>query len=295
MVAKKRIRQSFGSRLFDTANVCFLVLLAVATLYPFYYVAIVSISDGRQVVIGAVRHLPISPNLESYRVVLNKPIVPISYRNTLIYTVVGTFINLSFSSFCAYPLARRTFYGRKLFTAMIVFTMFFQGGLIPLYLTVRALGLLNTIWAIVLPGAIGTYYMIIMRTFFQGIPEEIQDSAHIDGANDIHVFFRIILPMSTPLMATMTLFYAVEHWNSFFPALIYLRERTRYPIQLILRSIVIEGDVSAHQVDFQEDERIISTTVKYAIIMVSTLPILLLYPFLQKYFVKGIMVGSLKG
>lgn len=295
MVARRGIKQSLGSRVFDIANICFLLFFAFITLYPFYYVGIISISDGRYVVTGSVKHLPRGINVKSYGVVLGNPIVPRSYRNTIVYTTVGTFINVALSAFCAYPLSRKTFYGRKFFTGMIVFTMFFSGGLIPLYLTVKTLGMLNTIWAIVLPMAVGTYYMIIMRTFFQGIPDSIQDSAKIDGANDISIFFRIILPMSTPVIATMTLFYAVQHWNSFFPALIYLKERQKYPIQLILRNIVIEGDVSQQQVELQEDEMIVSTTIKYAIIMVSTLPILALYPFLQKYFVKGIIVGSLKG
>ena len=159
----------------------------------------------------------------------------------------------------------------------------------------RSLGLLDSMWSLVLPTAIVTYYMIIMRTFFQNIPEELHDSAYLDGANDIQIFFRIALPISTPIIATMTLFYAVQHWNSFFPALIYLSDRAKYPIQLVLRSMVIEGDVANMQVEFQDDERIVDTTVKYAIIMVSTVPILLLYPFLQRYFVKGIMIGSLKG
>ena len=292
---RRTIKQGFGSRIFDIFNVCLLLFFAFITLYPFYYVSIVSISDGRYVVTGSIKHLPRGINLKSYGIVLKNPIVPTSYKNTIVYTMLGTFINVLFSAICAYPLSRKTFYGRKVFTGMIVFTMFFQGGLIPLYLTVKSLGMLNTIWAIVLPAAIGTYYMIIMRTFFQGIPDSIQDSARIDGANDIRIFFRIILPMSTPVLATMTLFYAVQHWNSFFPALIYLKEKGKYPIQLILRNIVIEGDVSQQQVDLQEDEMIVSTTIKYAIIMVSTIPILVLYPFLQKYFVKGIMVGSLKG
>ena len=292
---RRTIKQGFGSRIFDIFNVCLLLFFAFITLYPFYYVSIVSISDGRYVVTGSIKHLPRGINLKSYGIVLKNPIVPTSYKNTIVYTMLGTLINVLFSAICAYPLSRKTFYGRKVFTGMIVFTMFFQGGLIPLYLTVKSLGMLNTIWAIVLPAAIGTYYMIIMRTFFQGIPDSIQDSARIDGANDIRIFFRIILPMSTPVLATMTLFYAVQHWNSFFPALIYLKEKGKYPIQLILRNIVIEGDVSQQQVDLQEDEMIVSTTIKYAIIMVSTIPILVLYPFLQKYFVKGIMVGSLKG
>ena len=284
-----------GDRVFELVNGLLLIALAFVTLYPLYYVAIVSVSHGYAVVRGEVSWWPVQVNLESYRAVLEAPYVLISYRNTIWYTVVGTIVNVALSAFCAYPLAMKFFYGRRFFTAFIVATMFFKGGLIPTYLVVRSLGLLDTMWALVLPTAIVTYYMIIMRTFFQNIPEELHDSAYLDGANDIQIFFRIALPISTPIIATMTLFYAVQHWNSFFPALIYLSDRAKYPIQLVLRSMVIEGDVSNMQVEFQDDERIVDTTVKYAIIMVSTIPILLLYPFLQRYFVKGIMIGSLKG
>jgi len=284
-----------GDRVFELVNGLLLIALAFVTLYPLYYVAIVSVSHGYAVVRGEVSWWPVQVNLESYRAVLEAPYVLISYRNTIWYTVVGTIVNVAMSAFCAYPLAMKFFYGRRFFTAFIVATMFFKGGLIPTYLVVRSLGLLDTMWALVLPTAIVTYYMIIMRTFFQNIPEELHDSAYLDGANDIQIFFRIALPISTPIIATMTLFYAVQHWNSFFPALIYLSDRAKYPIQLVLRSMVIEGDVSNMQVEFQDDERIVDTTVKYAIIMVSTIPILLLYPFLQRYFVKGIMIGSLKG
>ena len=284
-----------GDRVFELVNGLLLITLAFVTLYPLYYVAIVSVSHGYAVVRGEVSWWPVQVNLESYRAVLEAPYVLISYRNTVWYTVVGTIVNVALSAFCAYPLAMKFFYGRRFFTAFIVATMFFKGGLIPTYLVVRSLGLLDTMWALVLPTAIVTYYMIIMRTFFQNIPEELHDSAYLDGANDIQIFFRIALPISTPIIATMTLFYAVQHWNSFFPALIYLSDRAKYPIQLVLRSMVIEGDVSNMQVEFQDDERIVDTTVKYAIIMVSTIPILLLYPFLQRYFVKGIMIGSLKG
>ena len=284
-----------GDRVFDLVNGLLLLALAGITLYPLYYVAIVSISHGYAVVRGEVSWWPVQVNLESYRAVLEAPYVLISYRNTIWYTVAGTIVNVALSAFCAYPLAMKFFYGRRFFTGFIVATMFFKGGLIPTYLVVRSLGLLDTMWSLILPTAIVTYYMIIMRTFFRNIPEELHDSAYLDGANDIQIFFRIALPISTPIMATMTLFYAVQHWNSFFPALIYLSDRAKYPIQLVLRSMVIEGDVANMQVEFQDDERIVDTTVKYAIIMVATIPILLLYPFLQRYFVKGIMIGSLKG
>lgn len=284
-----------GDRVFDVGNALLLAVLAFITLYPFYYVAIVSLSDGYAVIRGEVHWWPVGVNLESYRAVLEAPYVLTSFRNTVWYTAVGTVVNVTLTACCAYPLAMRFFYGRRVLTGFVVATLFFEGGLIPTYLLVRSLGMLDTIWALVLPTAIGAWYMIIMRTFFQTIPEELNDSAYLDGANDIQIFVRIVLPISTPILATMTLFYAVQHWNSFFPALIYLNDRERFPIQLILRAMVIEGDLSNMQVEFQDDERIVDTTVKYAIIMVATVPILLLYPFLQRYFVKGMMIGSLKG
>ncbi|MCY4373837.1 MAG: carbohydrate ABC transporter permease [Spirochaetaceae bacterium] len=284
-----------ADRVFDVCNTLLLLVLAFLTLYPLYYVGIVSLSHGHAVIRGEVNWWPVGLNLESYRAVLEAPYVLGSFRNTVWYTFVGTAVNVSMSALCAYPLAMKFFYGRRFLTGFVVATMFFKSGLIPLYLMVRSLGMLDTIWALVLPTAVVTYYMIIMRTFFQNIPEELNDSAYLDGANDIQIFLRVVLPISTPILATMTLFYAVQHWNSFFPALIYLSDRERFPIQLILRAMVIEGDVANMQVEFQDDERIVDTTVKYAIIMVSTVPILLLYPFLQRYFVKGMMIGSLKG
>ena len=284
-----------ADRVFDVCNTLLLLILAFLTLYPLYYVGIVSLSHGYAVIRGEVTWWPVGINLESYRAVLEAPYVLGSFRNTVWYTFVGTAVNVSMSALCAYPLAMKFFYGRRFLTGFVVATMFFKSGLIPLYLMVRSLGMLDTIWALVLPTAVVTYYMIIMRTFFQNIPEELNDSAYLDGANDIQIFLRVVLPISTPILATMTLFYAVQHWNSFFPALIYLSDRERFPIQLILRAMVIEGDVANMQVEFQDDERIVDTTVKYAIIMVSTVPILLLYPFLQRYFVKGMMIGSLKG
>ena len=287
--------RSLGSYSFDVVNVVLLLGVVFVTLYPMYYILIVSFSDGKEVLLGRVRFWPRGINLQSYQMVLRDDTVIRSLFNSILYTSVGTLINLVLSTLCAYPLSRRDFSGRKLLTLYVAITMFFQGGLIPLYLVVLQLGLLDTMWAIVLVPAINQFYMFIMRTYFQGQPTALHEAAIIDGANDIQILARIVVPLAKPIMATMLLFYAVQHWNSFFPALIYLSDRERFPIQLILRAMVIEGDVANMQVEFQDDERIVDTTVKYAIIMVSTVPILLLYPFLQRYFVKGMMIGSLKG
>lgn len=291
------IKKSLGSYIFDSFNYLFMVLIMFITLYPFYYILIVSISDGKAIMNGLVKFWPIGLNLKSYEIIFQDPMIITSYINTIIYTLVGTLINLLFTILCAYPLSRKNFSGRRFFTKMIIITMLVSGGLIPTYLVVDSLGLVNKIWALVLPGAISTWNMIVMRTFFEGIPDSILESAYIDGANEMGTLIKIVLPLSMPIIATMLLFYAVGHWNSFFSALIYLNEKKKYPIQIILRNIVISGDMSqqTNQMGASVDFLAIDTNIKYAVIMVATLPILLIYPFVQKHFVKGVMIGSLKG
>ncbi len=292
------VSKSWGSRLFDVLNYSVLLLLVVAIIYPLYYMFIVSISDGLHVIRGDVKFWPINVNLETYRVILSDSSITTAYMNTLLYTSTGTLLNVAMTALCAFPLARRKLYGRSVITVFILFTMFFSGGIIPNYILIKGLGLLDTMWAIVLPPAINVWYMIIMRTFFQSIPEEIYESSTMDGANDMITFFRITLPLSVPVIATMVMFYAVWHWNSFFPSLLYLSSKSMYPVQLMMRNVVIDGDLSAHQgsIGGSELELLVSANnVKYAVIWITILPILLVYPFVQKYFVKGVMVGSLKG
>lgn len=290
-----QIRRNWSERLFDYCNTAALIGLGAVTLYPLYYVFIVSISGGIAVARGDVQLLPTDLTLGSYRLILKDSYFLQSFYNTLKYTVIGTLINLSFSTLCAYPLSISSFSGRKFFTAMIVFTMFFTGGLIPTYLVVKGLGMLDTIWAIVLPTAISAWNMIIIRTFFQNTPSALRESAFMDGANDIHVLVRIILPLSLPVLATMTLFYSTSHWNSFFAELIYLTDRNKFPMQLYLRNLLISNQISEQYTDLQENANIIPTTLKYSAIIISTVPILVVYPAVQKYFVKGVMLGSLKG
>jgi len=287
--------KSFGSRLLDKLNFVFMILVIVVTLYPLYYVAIVSLSDGTAVLRGEVRFLPVGFTFETYRLVLEDPQIPRALWNSVVYTTVGTLINLVMTALCAYPLARARFSGRKFFTWVVTLTMFFSGGLIPLYLLVMQLGLIDTIWAIVLPVAINPWNMFILRTSFQGIPEDIYEAATIDGANDLETMFRIILPLSKPILATLLLFYAVAHWNSFFNALIFLNDGRKYPIQLLLRNIVLLGHMEQSSEMYATEFMVIEKTLKYATIMVSTLPILLVYPFVQRYFVKGVMIGAIKG
>lgn len=287
-------RKTFS--LFDVVNYALMLLLVFVTFYPLYYIFIVSISDGYDVMKGAVHFWPSGANLNAYKLVLEDPFVGSSYWNTIVYTVCGTFVNVVCTILCAYPLSRKEFYGRGFFTIMIVITMFFSGGLIPSYLLVQKLGMVNTMWALILPGAISAWNMIIMRTFFQGIPNELFESAHMDGANEFSVIYRILLPLSTPIMATISMFYAVGHWNSFFPALIYLNEKAKYPLQVMLRNIVVEGDMTTQtQALGGAYASVTATSIKFAVIMIVIMPIVLVYPFIQKYFIKGVMIGSLKG
>ena len=294
---ENRIRRTFGSRAFDVFNVIFMLLFLLVTLYPFWYVVIVSLSDGKAVLSGQVSLWPVDITLDTYRVVLRDSSIITGFKNTVIYTSLGTFINLVCTSLCAYPLSRPDLLGKKQVMGMIVFTMFFSGGMIPAYLVMNQMQLIDTIWAMVLPGAISTYNMIVMRTFFMGIPESLHESACLDGANDWQVLVRIVLPLSMPIMATMLLFYAVGHWNSYMNALLYLNSKSLFPLQSILRNMVVDGQLSEAQtqVGGGSSFTVIETTMKYATIVVSTLPILLIYPFVQKYFVKGVMIGSIKG
>ncbi|MDF2958617.1 MAG: sugar transporter permease [Paenibacillus sp.] len=289
---------SFGSRLFDSLNIILLLLLVFITLYPMYYIFIVSISDGNLVTRGAIKFFPMDITFDAYKIVFNNPAIWKAYGNTLLYTTLGTTINIMMSALCAYPLSRRDLYGRNMFIFMVALTMFINGGLIPLYLVVQKLGMIDTMWALLLPPAINTFNMIIMKTYFEGIPVALQESAYLDGANEIQVLYKIILPLSLPVMATMVLFYAVHHWNSFFPALIYLNDSGKFPVQVLLRNIVIAGEFADQTSVIGSSTsafRVVATNYKFAVIIITVLPILIVYPFLQKYFVKGAMVGALKG
>ncbi|MCU6711459.1 carbohydrate ABC transporter permease [Paenibacillus sp. J5C_2022] len=289
-------KRSVGSRLFDIANYFIMIALIMITFYPLYYIFIVSISDGYAVMKGSVHFWPTGVNLDTYRLILADPFVVRAYLNTIIYTLVGTIVNLSCTVLCAYPLSRKEFFGRGFFTVMIVVTMFFSGGLIPSYLLVQKLGMVNTMWALIIPGAISAWNMIIMRTFFQGIPNELFESAHMDGAGELRVLARILLPLSAPIIATISMFYAVGHWNSFFPALIYLNEKVKYPLQVMLRNMVIEGDMTTQTQELGGAYAYVTATnIKFAVIIIVILPIVMVYPFIQKYFIKGVMIGSLKG
>jgi putative aldouronate transport system permease protein len=294
------MRKSTGRYVFEICNYSFMVFVSMVMLYPFLFVLAASLSSSSEVARGMVGILPRGFNTRAYEAVFKYPHIWSGYRNTLLYTGAGTAINLFMTVAGAYPLSRKQFFGRGVFTFFIAVTMFFSGGLIPTYLIMRSYKLLNTFWVMVIPGAISTWNMIIMRTFFQNIPTELEEAAVIDGCTDIGVLVRVILPLSTASIMTIGMFYAVGHWNSWFSAFIYLRDQSRYPLQLWLRLIVLQNqinDIALLQpgaVDVTS-ENLISDTIKYAVIIVAAAPILCVYPFIQKYFVKGVMVGSIKG
>lgn len=289
-----KYRKTLGSVAFDAVNIFLLAALAIVTLYPYLYVISASLSDPVEFYRGSKFVLfPRGFNLISYKIVFKNPMIFQAYFNTIVYVVVGTAINMIMNIFGAYTLSKTYLPGSKTVMKLIVFTMFFSGGMIPTFILVFKLGMIDTLWAMVLPNAVSAWNIIIMRTYFMGIDPAVEESANIDGANDIVTLFRIILPLATPVIAVITLFYAVGHWNAFFNALIYLRSRDKSPLQLVLRDILISNDKSLTTGVF-DNTQAVSENVKYALIVVATLPILFLYPYLQKYFVKGIMVGSIK-
>ena len=292
-----KIKRTQGEVVFGIFNAIFMIVMAFVTLYPLWHVLMASFSVPTRIM--AHRGLlfwSLGYSLEAYVQVFAHPLLARSYFNTVFYVVVGTTINLIMTFHGAYVLSRRNLYFKKHMMIMITITMFISGGLIPNYLLIVDLKLLNTPWALLLPGAIGTYNMVMMRTYFQGIPFELEESARIDGASDLRILYQIILPVSTPIIAVIGLYYGVGHWNSWYNAMLYLTNRDLYPIQLVLREILIEGSMDA-----LEDSAINSTwkaveeTLKYATIIVATVPVLCIYPFLQKYFDKGVLVGALKG
>lgn len=291
------MKATTGERLFGVVNVGFLVLLSIAALYPLVFVLFASFSDpGLLVQNRGLLLFPKGFTTDAYRMVFMNPAIGSAYLNTLFYVIVGTAINILLSSMAAYGLSRREVLWKNMIMFMIVFTMFFEGGLIPTFLLVGNLGLLDTRWAIIIPTAVSAFNLIIMRTAFQAVPVELEESARLDGANDFRICWSIVFPLSLPVIAVMLLFYGVSHWNSWFSAMIYLQDRALFPLQLILREILIANDTSSMMTEISSgDQMPIGQTIKYATIIIATVPILCVYPFLQKYFVKGVMIGAIKG
>ena len=290
--------KSFASKAFDVFNYVFLFVLSLIFLYPMWYVLVGSISDPKQLfVFRGFLWKPLGFSLLGYKAAFNNPNVPTGYLNTLFYVGVGTAANVFVTALGAYTLSRPNLMFKKIFTIMVVFTMYFGGGMIPTFMVVKGVGLYNTRLALILPVLVNTWNMIVMRTAFKAIPVSLEESARLDGANEFVVLFRIIVPCAKATIAVMFLYYAVEHWNSWFNALIYLQDRDKYPLQLFLREILliaVQNAASAEAGD-ASDALYMDTLVKYALIIVSTAPILCIYPFVQKYFMKGVMMGSVKG
>jgi putative aldouronate transport system permease protein len=286
-----------GEKVFSIINIVFMILLMIIMLYPLYYVLIVSLSDGKAVMRGEVNLFPVNVTLSSYKLIFADNSIILAFWNTVKYTVVGTLVNVFMTTLAAYALSKPKLIGKSFFMGFITFTMFFSGGMVPMYLVVSKLKMINTIWAIVIPGSISTYNMIVMRTFFAGIPYSLHESALIDGAGEAKILTNIVLPLSKPIIATMVLFYAVGHWNSFMPALLYLNKREMYPIQIFLRNLAFTNDSSQfiNQTGAASNFLTVEETIKCTVIIVATVPILIVYPFLQKYFVSGVTIGSLKG
>ncbi|TDF93289.1 carbohydrate ABC transporter permease [Paenibacillus piri] len=293
------IKETKADQLFTVTNYVILSLFLITILYPLIYIASASISSSEAVISGRVWLWPVSPTLEGYSAVFKHKLILSGFMNSFYYTVAGTVINVVMTILAAYPLSRKDFYGKNVFMFLFVFTMMFSGGLIPTYLLVKDLGMLNTTWSMLLPGALGVWNMIITRTYFQTtIPDELLEASQLDGCTDFQFVWKIVLPLSGPIIAVITLFYAVGHWNSFFNALIYLKSQKLFPLQLVLRDILVQNEVDLNMlVDVQEAAKRegLRELLKYSLIIVATLPLMIVYPFVQKYFVKGIMIGSLKG
>lgn len=280
---------------FDVVVFLAMLLVIIVMLYPFLLIVASSLSDPVLVMQNKVGIIPKGFTLQNYEIIFKKNDIWSSYWNTIKYTVVGTGIGVLLTVMTAYPLSRYNFVGRRKFSMIIAFTMIFTGGMVPNFMVVRSLDWLDTIWAVTIPGCMSAYYIIVARTFFESIPASLEESARIDGANDFQVLSKIIVPLSGPIVATLTLFYAVAQWNSFFSPLIYLNSKSKFPLQIMLRSMLVEGNVADFAGQVDTGNLVVATSIKYTCIVVTSLPIICAYPFLQKYFVKGVMVGAVKG
>jgi putative aldouronate transport system permease protein len=295
---KTRIRESFGDRLFLIGIYLLLTIVLLAVLYPLVYIVSSSFSSPLAVSSGRVWLWPVDLSLRGYQVVLSNPQVLTGYANSLFYTFFGTLISVTLTISLAYPLSRRTFYGRNVLMIFITFTFLFSAGLIPTYLVVKGLGMLNTRWAMVIPQAIAVWQVIIARTFFQAtIPDELAEASELDGCSDLRFLWSVVLPLSKPIIAVLVLMYAIFQWNAYFDALIYLKSAELYPLQLILRGILILNTTTSGSMEASAMlERLqMADLLKYALIVLASLPVLLIYPFVQRYFVKGMLIGSIKG
>lgn len=292
------IRDTLGDRLFYA--VCYLItaLFMLAVLYPLVYILSASFSSAEAITSGRMWLYPVDFSLVGYKYILKYDAIWLGYRNTLFYTFAGTLINVAMTMTCAYGLSRRGMRGRRFFTMLFTFTMIFSGGMIPNYLLMKNLKILNTVWCMLLPGAISAYNLIVAKTFIENsIPGDLLEAARIDGCSDVRFFFSIVLPLSKAILAVLLLMYAAAHWNAYFNAFLYLTDKKLYPLQIFLRQILVQSNMSADMLDPEAMAQMqtLQQILKYAVIVVSTAPMLCLYPFVQKYFRQGVMIGSIKG
>jgi putative aldouronate transport system permease protein len=288
---------SLGEKVFDSFNYLFLVIFAVVTLLPFIYIVSASLATEAEITERGVFLIPRDLSLGAYQYIASSGTIFRSMGVSIFITVVGTLTNLAFTLSMAYALSRRSLFGRNIVMNLVIFTILFSGGLVPSYLVVKGLGLINSYAAVILPGAISAFNLIIIKNFFQELPPGLEESARIDGCNDLGVLWRIVLPLSKPVIATFGLFYAVGHWNNFFTAMLYLNDHTKWPLQVMLREIVMLSQLSVGDMN-NLDQNFVKPpeqSVKMAVIVFGTLPIMLVYPFLQKHFAKGVLLGSIKG
>lgn len=287
-----------GDKAVDAVLYTVLTLFGLATMFPIYYVFVMSVTPYSEVLKnGGFVLYPTQITLEAYKNIFSSPVIPQALKITVTVTLVGTLLNLLITTLLAYPLSKRFLPGRNFFLMAIVFTMLFSGGLIPLYLVVRATGLMDSIWALIIPGLVSTFNLLIMKTYFENLPAEVEEAAKVDGCGDIQTLFRIVLPLSVPILATLGLFYGVGHWNAYFSGIMYLNDKTLFPIQVVLRNMIQTPDISQELAI--SNPMLMQTlppeTIKMATVVVAILPVLLIYPFLQKYFIKGMLLGAIKG
>ncbi|MGN0991689.1 MAG: carbohydrate ABC transporter permease [Candidatus Ventricola sp.] len=289
--------QSAGDRLFDTINIIILIVLCLIVVYPLYYVVLASITDPAVVHTGKLLLYPEAPYFKGYAEALAYPQLISGYANTIWYTVLNAIVALCATIPAAYALSRRDLVGRRVVMFLFTFTMFFNGGIIPMFLTIKSLKIYNTAWALVLPAAVSVYNLIVCRSFFESsLPQELLEAAQIDGCNDFRFFFTMAIPLSKTIIAVMLLYYATAMWNTFFNALMFLQDEAKMPLQVVLRNLVLSNQLSmsASGAEFAEKQKLVDQ-LKYVIITVSAVPLMIVYPFVQKYFASGVMLGAVKG
>jgi len=287
--------QSRGEKIFGVVNIIFLTLLSVATLFPVMYIVSVSLTPLEALARhGGFRIIPAEVTLDAYRFLLNTPLIPRAFLNSVIITVLGTTANLLLTTLLAYPLSKKLLPGRTPVLGAVLFTMLFGGGLVPTYILIKNLGLIDSYWSAILPGAISTYNLLVMKSFFENMPEDIMEAARIDGAGEMRILWQIVLPLSKPVIATLGLFYAVAHWNGFFDAMMFINDVKLQPLQVVLRNVLMDA---MRAEDFVTDQVVLlpGETIKMAAIVVAMAPMLAVYPWIQKHFTKGVLLGSIKG